>query len=178
MQEKKTIYGQKITSLEAKAIAEKFKKITNTNSYKELGAILGGISSAAISKAIAKGKIPGRWFEIIEERYGVPKESLVKAIEPCSAEKVFLPEEELLKKQVDLEELLSVYRQLNETRRELDEVRVELNDVRIENAELIKKVNQLELERAQKGKKAARAQCSSGVHTSTPAAHSSPKEAK
>jgi len=62
----------------AKIVADRMKKATKTKSYDELGKILGGITSQSISGAIGKGKIPDRWFDIIEQDYGVTREELYR----------------------------------------------------------------------------------------------------
>ncbi len=66
---------------QAKRIADNMKKSANVNSYTELGKIVGGISPQAISSAISNGKIPDRWFIIMNEKFGVTRDELEKSDE-------------------------------------------------------------------------------------------------
>jgi hypothetical protein len=65
---------------DARKIVNKMIEIAGLGSQKELAEIFGGISSQSISGAIAKGKLPDRWYEIIEEKYGVKREVLEKSV--------------------------------------------------------------------------------------------------
>ena len=62
----------------AKLIAGRMKSVAKASSYRELGEIFGGVTSQAISGAISKGKIPDRWFDVMEEKYGVTREELCR----------------------------------------------------------------------------------------------------
>jgi len=70
---------------QAKRIADKMKKSANVSSYTGLGKIFGGISPQAISSAISNGKIPDRWFTIINEEFGVTRDELEKSDENSQA---------------------------------------------------------------------------------------------
>jgi hypothetical protein len=56
---------------EARKVINKMIEIAGLDSQGALAKILGGISSQSISGAIAKGKLPQRWYEIMEEKFGV-----------------------------------------------------------------------------------------------------------
>ncbi|MBV5328075.1 MAG: hypothetical protein JZU65_10620, partial [Chlorobium sp.] len=59
---------------EARKVIDKMIEIAGVDNQASLAKILGGISSQSISGAIAKGKLPSRWYEIIEEKFGVKQE--------------------------------------------------------------------------------------------------------
>lgn len=61
---------------EARKIVDKMIEIAGLGSQKDLAKILGGISSQSISGAIAKAKLPDRWYEIMEERFGIKRDVL------------------------------------------------------------------------------------------------------
>jgi len=61
---------------EARKVIDKMIEIAGVDNQASLAKILGGISSQSISGAIAKGKLPSRWYEIIEEKFGVMQEEL------------------------------------------------------------------------------------------------------
>lgn len=63
---------------EARKIVDKMIEIAGLDNQADLAKILGGISSQSISGAIAKGKLPERWYKIMEERFGVKREELEK----------------------------------------------------------------------------------------------------
>jgi hypothetical protein len=69
----------------AKLIADRMKRAAKVKTYGELGKILGGITSQAISSAIAKEKIPDHWFDIIEENFSVLRHELCRPEERMSA---------------------------------------------------------------------------------------------
>jgi hypothetical protein len=69
----------------AKLIADRMKRAAKVKTYGELGKILGGITSQAISSAIAKEKIPDHWFDIIEENFSVLRHELCRPEERVSA---------------------------------------------------------------------------------------------
>lgn len=68
----------KNTALLAKVVAERMKRAAKAKTYGELGQMLGGISSQAISSAIARNKIPENWFDIIQEKTGTTREELCR----------------------------------------------------------------------------------------------------
>lgn len=63
---------------EARKIIDKMIEIAGLDNQADLAKILGGISSQSISGAIAKGKLPERWYKIMEERFCVKREELEK----------------------------------------------------------------------------------------------------
>ena len=65
----------------AKTIAERMKKAAGVTSYGDLGKILNGITSQAISAAIGKDAIPAHWFDILQERFGVSREELCRPLQ-------------------------------------------------------------------------------------------------
>lgn len=60
----------------SKIIAEKMKNVAGVKTYSDLGEMLGGISSQAISSAIGRGRIPDHWFEVFLDKFGVTREEL------------------------------------------------------------------------------------------------------
>jgi hypothetical protein len=65
---------------EARKVVDKMIEIAGLDSQSDLAKVFGGISSQSISGAIAKGKIPERWYEIMEERFGVKQEEIEKPL--------------------------------------------------------------------------------------------------
>ncbi|MBU1417392.1 MAG: helix-turn-helix domain containing protein [Proteobacteria bacterium] len=61
----------------AKIIVERMIGAAGVKNQAQLAKVLG-IKQPSVSGAITKGKIPDRWFEIIEEKYGISREDLVK----------------------------------------------------------------------------------------------------
>ena len=59
----------------AKIIVERMRKKVGASSQQDLAKILN-IKPPSISGAIQKGKIPDRWFEVMEEKFGVTREEL------------------------------------------------------------------------------------------------------
>jgi len=60
---------------EARKVIDKMIEIAGVDNQASLAKILGGISSQSISGAIAKGKLPVRWFEIMEEQFGAKQDA-------------------------------------------------------------------------------------------------------
>lgn len=60
----------------AKAIVDRMRKAAGVKTYGDLGKVLNGISSQAISKAISSGSVPSHWFEIMARQFGADKEEL------------------------------------------------------------------------------------------------------
>ncbi len=61
----------------AKIIVERMIGVAGVKNQVQLAQVLG-IKQPSVSGAITKGKIPDKWFEIIEEKYGVTREDLLK----------------------------------------------------------------------------------------------------
>lgn len=61
----------------AKIIVERMKKAAGVDSQAKLAKALG-MQPPSITDAMAKGKIPGRWFDLMLEKYGATREQLCK----------------------------------------------------------------------------------------------------
>ena len=68
----------------SKIIAERMKQASRAKNQAQLARVLK-VSPQAVSDAIRKGKIPDRWFDVMEEKYGVTKKELTAPPEQARA---------------------------------------------------------------------------------------------
>ncbi len=59
----------------ARIIIERMKQRAGVRSQAKLAEVIG-VTPQSLSGAIQKGKIPDRWFDVMEEKFGVTREEL------------------------------------------------------------------------------------------------------
>lgn len=79
---------KKVSSSEqatARAIVERMREAAKVKTFGQLGKLLNGISSQAISKAITAGSIPQHWYDVIELKTGVCRNQICHGLQTVTA---------------------------------------------------------------------------------------------
>ncbi len=72
------------TSQQTKITIERMRLAAKAKSKAELARMIG-VKPQSINTAITRGKIPDRWFDVMEEKYGVTKKELTAPPEQARA---------------------------------------------------------------------------------------------